>query len=345
MAEHPLVRRGGGCEHRGWGQEGCQIFVDALTQFAEQSRNPRLTPIIGRIAAPLRVAVQGRDGVGRATVAAALTAADVAVTCDEATADIRVRVIAETLKPEDRTWCGPGPSLIVLNKADLTGFGADGPLAVAHRRAADYRAMTGVPVVPMVGLLATAELDEELVGALRALVAEPADLTSTDAFVHAEHRLPQQVRRRLLDALDRFGIAHAVLALGEGADAAAVRALLRRLSLVDRVVAHIEAAGAPVRYRRVRSAIVELQALAAQSADERLSDFLTADGTVLGVMTAAVEVVEADGVRVDRGDDPATHLRRAVHWRRYGRGPVGDLHRSCSADITRGSLRLLGQGR
>jgi hypothetical protein len=40
--------------------EGHQIFVDALTQFAEQSRNSRLTPIIGRISAPLRVAVHWR---------------------------------------------------------------------------------------------------------------------------------------------------------------------------------------------------------------------------------------------------------------------------------------------
>ena len=93
-----------------------------------------------------------------------------------------------------------------------------------------------------------------------------------------------------------------------GADVAAVRALLRRLSLVDRVVAHVEAAGAPVRYRRVRSAIAELHALAAQSGDQQLAEFLTTDDTVLAVMAAAVDVVEADGMRVDRGDDPAAHL-------------------------------------
>jgi hypothetical protein len=54
-------------------------------------------------------------------------------------------------------------------------------------------------------------------------------------------------------------------------------------------------------------------------------------------------VVEAVGVQVDRGDDAAAHLRRAVHWRRYSRGPVNALHRSCGADIARGSLRLLGR--
>lgn len=320
--------------------EGCQIFVDALTQFAEQSRNPRLAPIIRRIAAPVSVAVQGRDGVGRATVAAALSSAGVMVTHEAA--DVTVVVVAEALKPEDRTLIA-GSDLVILNKADLSGFGVGGPLARAHRQAAQYRASTGIPVVPMVGLLAVADLDDELVGALRVLVHTPADFTSTDAFVEADHPLPPRVRRRLLDVLDRFGVAHAVLATGEGADAAAVQVKLRRLSLVDRVVDCIGAAAAPSRYRRMRSAIVELRTLAAQSGDDALSALLAEDVTVLAAMAAAVEVVEAEGVRVDSADDRAAHLRRALHWRRYSRGPVNGLHRRCAADISRGSLRLLGR--
>jgi hypothetical protein len=324
--------------------EGRHIFADALTRFAEQSRNPRLTPIIRRVAAPVRVALRGRDGVGRSAVAAALTAAGVSVTTDDPGADMDVVVIAEAPKPEDRAVLrGDRPSLVVLNKADLTGFGAGGPLALAHRRAADYRALTGVPTVPMVALLATAVLDTELVSALQVLVRRPADLTSTDAFVRSEHSLPTAVRYRLLDTLDRFGIAHAVVAIGEGADAAALPALLHRLSQVDRVVAHLEAAGAPVRYRRVRAAVAELRALAVQSGDEKLGEFLSTDETVLAVMATAVDVVEAAGIAVDRSDDASSHLRRAVHWRRYSRGPVDALHRSCGADISRGSLRLLGQ--
>jgi hypothetical protein len=175
-----------------------------------------------RISAPLRVAVHGRDGVGRGTVSAALTASGVAVVSD-ATADVRVVVIAETLKPEDLAMLGAfdGPILTVLNKADLGGLTNGGPLALAHRRAADFRALTGVPTVPMVALLAIAELDDELIGALRTLVTEPADLTSADGFVHSEHSLSHAVRRRLLETIDRFGVAHAVLALGEGAHAAA----------------------------------------------------------------------------------------------------------------------------
>ena len=57
----------------------------------------------------------------------------------------------------------------------------------------------------------------------------------------------------------------------------------------------------------------------------------------------SVGVVEAEGMTVDRGDEPAAHARRALHWSRYARGPVNALHRCCAVDITRGSLRLLDQ--
>ncbi|WP_245908662.1 hypothetical protein [Mycobacterium neglectum] len=289
--------------------------------------------------------MRGRPGVGRTTVSAALVDAGVAVTAGPA--DITVLVIAETLKPEDLLAVrrSDTPTVAILNKADLTGFGIGGPLAAArrHAEALSSGSSMGTPTVPMVGLLATAELDDELMAALRVLVHAPADLTSTDAFVQSEHPLPGEVRRRLLGALDRFGIAHAVLAVESGADAAAVSALLRRLSHVEDVVAAVNAVGAPVRYRRVRAAIAELRALAVQSGDGQIAELLRTDDTVLAVMGAAVEVVEADGMHVDRDDGPAAHRRRAAHWRRYGSGPVNALHRSCSADICRGSLRLYGR--
>nr|CRL72320.1 hypothetical protein CPGR_02781 [Mycolicibacterium komanii] len=290
--------------------------------------------------------MRGRNGVGRATVAAALTAAGVEVACDDA-ADIDVLVIAEALKPEDRAYLDTSarPTVAVLNKADLSGFGAAGPMALAHHRAAQCRALTGAPTVPMVALLARADLTGDLVDALQTLRTEPADLSSTDAFVEAPHRLPRDVRERLLAALDRFGIAHAVLALDRGADRDALPKHLRKLSGLDRVVEHIEAAGAPLRYRRLRTVVTQLRAVATQSDDARLAELLVSDDAVLSVMTAAVDVVEAVGAHVDRSDDADSHLRRAVHWRRYGDGPVNALHRACAADISRGSLRLLGRSR
>jgi len=198
---------------------------------------------------------------------------------------------------------------------------------------------------PEIVLILSDHLNDELMAALRMLVTAPADLTSVDAFVASAHPLAAVVRRRLVDTLDRFGIAHAVLAIGGGADTAAVQALLRRLSHVDAVVAQLNAAAAPVRYRRVCAAITELRTLATRSTGRQIADFLASDATVLAVMGAAVDVVEADGMRVDRADDPAAHRRRAVYWRRYGAGPVGAMHRSCAADICRGSLVLYGRRR
>ncbi|MFG1934163.1 hypothetical protein ACGFK1_26505 [Mycobacterium sp. NPDC048908] len=255
---------------------------------------------------------------------------------------MQVLVIAEVLKPEDRAVLAAAgtPMVTVLNKADLTGLGDGGPLPRAYRRAADFLAATRVPAVPMIAMLAVADLDDELMRALHTLHSEPADMTSTDAFVSCPHSLPAELRRRLLASLDRFGIARAVLALDEGGD---VGTVLRRASQVDRVVAHIEAAGAPVRYHRLRAGITELQAFAVQFSDDELARLLETDTAVLAVMSAAVDVVEAAGIGVDGGHDAASHLHRAVRWRGYSKGPVSALHRRCGVDIARGSLRLLGQ--
>ncbi len=251
---------------------------------------------------------------------------------DGEAADVAVLVVAEAVKPEDSA--AGDSTLMVLNKADLLG-------GMAGERAAQCRALTGVPTVPMAALLADVTLDDEAVAALRALSAEPADLSSTDAFVQCPHRLPREVRARLLERLDRFGIATAVAALGRGVAPEALPAVLRKVSGVDDVVAAVHIVAAPARYRRVRSAVAELQALAVHS--ERVAEFLASDDAVVAVMAAAVDVVEAAGLDVDRGDGPAAHLRRAVHWRRYSRGPVDALHRTCGADIARGSLRLVGR--
>jgi hypothetical protein len=329
-------------------REGHQIFTNQLTRFAERAGDARITALIDDVRGPLRVAVHGRDGVGRSTVSAALAGAGIAIAHDE-TVDVDVVVVAEVFKPEDRAMLSAGasrpsrprnPALVVLNKADLAGFAAGGPIAMADRRAAVIAAMTGEPTVSMVALLAVATLDDELIAALGTLSVEPADLTSTDGFLAAGHSLSTAVRKRLLDTLDLFGIAHGVLALRQGADTAELPAVLHRLSQIDRVVARLAAVGAEVRYRRVRSALVALRAMAAGGMPA-LADFLSGDDTVVAVMAAAVDVVHAAGLTVDAGDEPSAHLARALHWHRYSRGPVNHIHRACGADICRGSLRLL----
>lgn len=319
-----------------------QAFIDELQNVAG---DPRVERIANRIGRPVRVTVLGREGVGRGQVATALRRRGVPV-ATSGDGDVCVLVVAEAVNDEDLELVRSTlrPVLIVLTKADLAGTGAGGPMEVARRRAVRVHRHVGIPAVPAVGLLAAlepADLDDALVAALRHFVTEPPNLTSVDAFVDDPHPVERDVRIRLLARLDRFGIAHALLALADGRDPERLSTHLARVGNVEEVLSALDAAAAPVRYRRLRDAIAELHCLAAELDYSGLSELLVSDVTAMATMTAAVDVVTVAGLSVDRGDTAAAHLDRALAWRSYGRGPVNALHRQCSADIVRGSLRLL----
>lgn len=352
--------------------QGHQIFVDELARFAAEHADARVTAIAERAAAPLCVAVRGRRGVGRSTVARALdragSAAGIAVSppgcagerCPDSQVDVIVYVTAEVIKPEDAdAIAGAGrPVLAVLNKADLAGSLSgrlgDGPITAARTRCANLSVLVGVPVEPMIGLLAVAALDgldSRLWAALEELAAHPGGAVSLDGsfdgFLAANNPVPADLRLRLLDTLDLFGTALGIAAARQGRTAAQVRALLRRMSCLDAVINKLSAVGAEVRYQRVLDAVVELEALAVGEEGDRISGFLSRDDTVVARMAAAVDLAESAGLDVgpvfaDRGD-PAAHLPRAARWQRYSRSSVSELHRACGADIARGSLRLWSQ--
>ena len=297
--------------------------------------DPRCAAIAKRLATPLRVAVSGRRGVGRSTVAHALAQAGnlrgtITLTSSSA-ADVDLYVLADAVKPEDRVAIGTArrPLLAVLNKADLiataeSGCHPHGPTTAARARSVQLSAPAGTSIEPVVGILAVDGLDDAVWSALRALAGgDPVD---------------PELRRRLVDTLDEFGVAQATAEIRRGATRADVIAMLRRLSCIDEVVDKIEALGAPARYQRVLDAVAELETLAVT--DRRIREFLSRDDTVVARMMAAVDVVEAVGMDVERGDTAGAHLRRAVHWQCYRRGPVAATHRACGADIVRGSLRL-----
>lgn len=287
---------------------GHAIFTDRLVRFAAEVDDPRVAAAAARAGADLTVAVHGRAGVGRGTVARALAGAGFVVAD---AGDVDVHVVAEVVKPEDKAAVAASkrPALLVLNKADLvTG---------ARALCARYGALTGVAAVPMVAHLADVHVDDELLTAVRA----PAP------------------SRRLLDTLDLYGISHAVSAVRAGADAAGLRRVLRARSGVDGVVAALASLLAEARYRRVGSACAALEAIAA-AGDDGVAAFLREDDTVIACMAAAVDVVQTAGITVDPSDDPAAHLRRAAHWQRYRCGPVNAVHTACASDIARGSLRL-----
>ncbi|GAB7143075.1 hypothetical protein [Mycobacterium riyadhense] len=318
---------------------GHQVFVDELTQFVAGAADQRVTAIAERVAGPLRVAVNGRRGVGCATVARVLdrVTPGITVTPPER-ADVALYVTVEVLKPEDREALAAArrPVVVVLNKADLAGFGC-----AAQARCAQLAALIGVPVEPMIGLLAAAALDDLDAGswaALRALAAHPGGSQCLDSgsedFLAAQLPVPTEDRERLLQTLDLFGTALGIAAARRGKSAAQIRTLWRRVSGVDAVIDKLIAAGAEAYYRRVLRAVTELEALAVSDPD--ISEFLSRDDTVIARMAAAIDVVEAAGL--DLG--PAAPLPRAVHWHRYSGAPVCDVQRACGADIARGSLRL-----
>lgn len=326
-------------------------FIGELEKLALAGGGAPIAGILERLGRPTRVEVTGRDGVGRGCVTTALRRRGVTVGAVGTVAegvdapDVTVVVVAEAVKAEDLAVidAAAGQVLVLLTKADLAGAGPQGPIAVARRRAEAQSRRIGVPVVPVVGLLAAlspVDLADDLVAALRRFVTEPPDLTGVDAVVAQPHSVDVDVRRRLLARLDRFGIAHAVLALRAGCDAAQIVARLAQAGNVAEVMTALDAAAAPARYRRLRGAIVELRYLAHRFDDAALQELLVADVTAMAAMSAAVDVVTAAGLAVDHGDSASAHLARARRWRGYGRGPVTALHRQCSADIVRGSLRL-----
>ncbi|MEQ0644618.1 hypothetical protein ABLO07_05870 [Mycobacterium tuberculosis] len=307
--------------------QGHQIFVDELARFATSSADQRVVAIAQRAAEPLRVAVRGRPGVGCRTVARALQGAGsssgMTVTpqarAADSDVDLVVYVTVEVVKPEDREAIAATrrPVVAVLNKADLAGpLSGAGPIVMAQARCAQFSTLLGVPMESMIGLLAVAALDD----------------------------LDTEVRLRLLDTLDLFGIALGMAAFRPGRPSrtpAQLRTLLRRVSGVDAVIDKVTAAGSEVRYRRLLDAVAELEALAAQAKEigGPIGEFLRDDDTVLARMAAAVDVALAVGLDVGPLDDPAAHLPRAGRWHRYSLDN-GDMHRTCGADIARGSLRL-----
>jgi hypothetical protein len=341
--------------------QGHQTFVDELARFAAGRADARLTAIAERAAAPLLLAVHGRPMVGRGTVARALGRAGAArgirVT-GQAPPDVVVYVTAEVAKPEDieavaAIAAEERPVVAVLTKADLTGSLSgrpDGaPVAAARVRCAELSALLGVPVEPMIGLLALAALDgldDAVWAALRALADDPRGAAVVDAsyagFLAADNPVPADVRARVLASLDLFGTALVVAALRRGHPPARVRALLRRISGVDAVLDRVCLAGAEARYRRVLRAVAELEALAVAGGEvaEDIGAFLASDDAVVARMAAAVDAAEAAGLDVAPPADAGDYLKRAVHWKGYSRGPASDLHRACGADIARGSLRL-----
>ena len=83
-------------------------FEAELSRFAAEQGDARMTAIAERAGAPLRVAVRGRRGVRRGTVARALDrAAPLEVAPPECVPDVVVYVTAEVINPRTPTRSPP----------------------------------------------------------------------------------------------------------------------------------------------------------------------------------------------------------------------------------------------
>ena len=108
---------------------GLQRFAATLTERFAGLPPPAVTELADRLTAALRVSVTGRPGVGRRTVAAVLNrAAGIRVT--DADAEVRIRVLAEVVKPEDAAALEPqvvaalrGGDAVMVKGSNASGMG------------------------------------------------------------------------------------------------------------------------------------------------------------------------------------------------------------------------------
>ncbi|MDF0529897.1 hypothetical protein P0W64_17840 [Tsukamurella sp. 8F] len=199
-----------------------------------------------------RVRVSGRDGVGRATLARALAASGVDIAGAEGPADVDLYAFSGAPRAADRAAAAPG-RVVVWTKAD-----AAGSWQAADARAAEYAALLGTPVVPVIALLATIELGAREYAALAAVAAAPRALPAPVSDMRAV--LAPLGTDHLLDRLGGYGLACAVGALRERPDltAAALSRRLRGLSGLDGLREPVRLA---VRGMGVRRAAERLDAL------------------------------------------------------------------------------------
>ncbi|MEP9392070.1 hypothetical protein ABLE94_07380 [Gordonia sp. VNK1] len=262
--------------------DGDDAFVRALNgdPTLVDGLGPRVRAVFAELSAdylrPLTIAVAGRAGTGRDTMARALRErlAISALGPGEdpvalADADLTVYVLVAGVRDSDRAALEalmPDRGIVVLGKADTH----DDPDAAAER-AERIAAELGRPVIAVSQLLACADLTADEVAFLRssALGGEQMPSMSAKYLRGAPGSAERVMRRTLLQRLDRYGIETVLDLLVEDipGDAGALNAVLHRLSGIDALVPAFGALVDGVRRRRAHHARAEVDDLAAAGAD------------------------------------------------------------------------------
>jgi hypothetical protein len=225
------------------------------------------------LSGPLRVAVTGRFGTGRDTLARALRQSfDVSPigpgdTVDDA--DAWLYVLAGWPRPDDVAAIGdldPRRSLVVLGKADSLGS-----WPAANERAAECAHVLGRPVVALMPLLAVPDLRQDDVDFLAALAAAGRSVPPMQAeFVDAGGAHERLQRLALLRRLDAYGVACALALIGRRSLAAGeltadeLTTQLQQRSGIDSLSGALTGFAAIADEHRVRRVVDELEIIAAQ---------------------------------------------------------------------------------
>ncbi|MFF2111947.1 hypothetical protein [Rhodococcus koreensis] len=225
----------------GTADAGGGILTDLAAEVAalDEAAGDRVRAAVAAFRAPVRVQTAGRAGVGRSTVAAALTAGGVdGAVVEESDAvdvpgapdpvldgDVVVYVLVEAVRDADRDAVrnlDPAQALFVLNKADTVGasrVSADA-WATATARAAECSDEGGLPALPLIGTLAAAGPSSESgIGAVSAAVADRVARVRAHRGEILLNTLRSQAARSLAsrDVLERYLAGDHAVALGAAA--------------------------------------------------------------------------------------------------------------------------------
>ncbi|WP_207836661.1 hypothetical protein [Williamsia soli] len=168
---------------------------------------------------PLRVAVTGRHGTGRDTLARAVRrvfdVSPIGPGDEDADADVWLHVLAGWPRPDDAdavSRLDPERSLVILGKADTLGS-----WPTARARAGECADELGRAVVALMPLLAVADLGDPDMELLASLASAGETVPPMQAsFVDAGGPPQRLARIGLLRTLDAYGIACVLALLADG---------------------------------------------------------------------------------------------------------------------------------
>ncbi len=234
------------------------LLTDLRARFPHSDELRRAA---GELDRRLRVAVRGREGTGRDTMARAirerLEVTPIGPGDDDGDADVWLYVLVGWPRAEDRATLRRLPAertVLTLGKGDTLGSWED-----AVERARDCAADLGRFVHPTMPLLGCVDLYDEEFTLLRQMLRDDEPMPSMAAHFITGDRAERTLRTGLLRRLDHFGILCALDFLeaadeaGTVLDRAGLVTLLHRQSGLSRLTAPLADTLDAVGVRRLRA--------------------------------------------------------------------------------------------